>query len=75
MEEKVLEIINQIRESKDQAVIPQLIPSDNLRNDLGFTSFDLAELTVRLEDEFGIDIFEDGLVATVGEILVKLGKR
>ena len=39
---------------------------------LGFTSFDLAELTVRIEDEFDIDIFEDGLVNTVGEIFVKL---
>lgn len=43
-----------------------------LRDDLGFTSFDLAELTVRIEDEFDIDIFEDGIVSTVGDILNKL---
>ncbi|THC67310.1 acyl carrier protein [Bacteroides fragilis] len=42
------------------------------RDDIGFTSFDLAELTVRIEDEFDIDIFEDGLVNTVGEIIEKL---
>ena len=30
---------------------------DKLRDDLGLTSFDLAELTVRIEDEFDIDIF------------------
>ena len=46
--------------------------SDTLRDDIGFTSFDLAELTVRIEDEFDIDIFEDGLVNTVGEIIEKL---
>lgn len=74
MEEKVLEIINQIRDSKNQELLQQLNPSDDLRNDLEFTSFDLAELTVRLEDEYDIDIFEDGLVSTVGEILEKLGK-
>ena len=43
-----------------------------LIDDIGFTSFDLAELTVRIEDEFDIDIFEDGLVNTVGEIIEKL---
>ena len=34
----------------------------------------LAELTVKLEDEYDIDIFEDGLVNTVGEVLEKLSK-
>ena len=60
--------------SATKALFPleTISPSDNLRNDLGFTSFDLAELTVRIEDEFDIDIFEDGLVNTVGEIFVKL---
>ena len=45
---------------------------NDIRADLGLTSFDLAELTVRIEDEFDIDIFEDGLVNTVGEIYAKL---
>ena len=43
-----------------------------MREDYGFTSFDLAELTVNVEDEFDVDIFEDGLVNTVGEIINKL---
>ena len=47
----------------------------SLRDDLGLTSFDLAELTVHIEDEFDIDIFEDGLVSTVGEIYTKLDKE
>jgi acyl carrier protein len=34
----------------------------------------LAELTVRIEDSFGIDIFENGVVATVGEVYDKLKK-
>lgn len=72
MEEKILEIVNMIRATKALVPLETISPSDNLRNDLGFTSFDLAELTVRVEDEFDIDIFEDGLVNTVGEIFVKL---
>ena len=72
MEEKILEIVNMIRATKALVPLETISPSDNLRNDLGFTSFELAELTVRIEDEFDIDIFEDGLVNTVGEIFVKL---
>lgn len=72
METKVLEIINDIRVAKSMNPVDTLNETDNLRNDLGLTSFDLAELTVRIEDEFDIDIFEDGLVNTIGEIYEKL---
>lgn len=72
MESRVLEIINYIRASKNLKSLTELHESDRLREDIGFASFDLAELTVRIEDEFDIDIFEDGLIATVGEIYKKL---
>ena len=71
MEEKILIIINEIRKAKNLSELSVINLSDTLR-DIGFTSFDLAELTVRIEDEFDIDIFEDGLVNTVGEIIEKL---
>ncbi len=74
MEGKVLEIINQIRMNKNENPIQEIRQSLNLRDDIGFSSFDLAELTVRIEDEFSVDIFEDGLVNTVGEIFEKLSK-
>lgn len=72
MSEKLLEVINYIRANKSLNALSEIKATDNLRNDLGFDSFDLAELTVRLEDVFEIDIFEDGLVNTIGEILKKL---
>lgn len=72
METKILDIINSIRESKGLNPKDKIMPTDNLRTDLDFTSFDLAELTVKIEDEFDIDIFEDGLINTVGEIFEKL---
>ncbi|MDD2493587.1 MAG: phosphopantetheine-binding protein [Tissierellia bacterium] len=72
MEEKVLEIVNQIRKNNNLDGLSNLNKTDNLRDDLGFTSFDLAELTVKIEDVYNIDIFEDGLVNTVGEIFQKL---
>lgn len=72
MKSKVLQIINEIRAAKSLTLIEAINEDTKLREDLGFTSFDLAELTVKIEDEFDIDIFEDGLVSTVGEILAKL---
>lgn len=74
MEQKVLEIINQIREAKELSPMTSITAETKLREDLNLTSFDLAELTVKIEDEFDIDIFEDGLVRTVGEIFAKLEK-
>ena len=74
MEEKVLKIINEIRAVKGLDLLREIHEGDNLRDDLGLTSFDLAELTVKIEDAFDIDIFEDGLVNTVSEVYTKLQK-
>ena len=74
MKEKIVEIINLIRASKNLPLVQVVENSTRLREDLEMTSFDMAELTVRIEDEYGIDIFEDGLVNTVGEIFSKLQK-
>ena len=70
MEKKVFDIINEIRAAKDMNTVAELTAETRLREDLAFTSFDLAELTVKIEDD--IDIFEDGLVNTIGEIYAKL---
>ena len=72
MEQKVLSIINEIRAAKSLELVVELKEETRLREDLSLTSFDLAELTVKIEDEFDIDIFEDGLVNTIGEIYSKL---
>ena len=74
MEQKILNIINEIRAAKSLEPVVELKEESRLREDLSLTSFDLAELTVKIEDEFDIDIFEDGLVNTIGEIYAKLSK-
>ena len=68
----LLEVVNSIRDNKGLEKLSVINETDRLREDYGFTSFDLAELTVKIEDEYDIDIFEDGLVNTIGEILAKL---
>lgn len=70
----LLEVVNSIRENKELEKLSDIKETDRLREDYEFTSFDLAELTVKIEDEFDIDIFEDGLVSTIGEIYAKLSK-
>jgi len=72
MNEKLLKIINSIKKNKQDKPVETLTEKMRLREDLNLDSFDLAELTVKIEDEFDIDIFEEGLVLTVGEILNKL---
>ncbi len=74
MLDKLLEIVNTVRNNKGLATLSDLKPSQDLRNDLGFDSLDLAELTVRIEKEYGIDIFADGFALTVSDILAKLAK-
>ena len=74
MKEKLQSIINDIRIAKGLPVLANLKVEDKLREDLNLSSFDLAELTVKIEDEYDVDIFEDGLVNTVGEIIAKLEK-
>lgn len=68
----LLKVVNSIRVNKELDKVIEIHETDRLREDYGFTSFDLAELTVKIEDEYDIDIFEDGLVNTVGEIIAKL---
>ncbi len=72
--QKVLQVIQLVCEEKSPAVsiLQEIKEETHLRNDLGLDSLELAELTVRLEDEFQIDIFEEGVVQTVEEIFQRL---
>ena len=73
-EAKLLLIFNEVRSNKRQEPIGKLSSGLRLREDIGFESLDLAELTVRIEEKFGVDVFADGLVHTVGEIEEKIGR-
>ena len=73
--DKLLEIINIIKDNQDEKKLTNLTKEMNLREDIGFDSLDLAELTVRIEKEFNIDVFEDGLVNTIKEIVEKIRKN
>jgi acyl carrier protein len=72
MQTRLLIVINQIMANKGLSAVEKIGPQTSLRQDLGFDSFDLAEMTVRIENEFNVDVFADGIVLTIGEILSKL---
>lgn len=74
MESKIHDIINLILINREKTKLNKITNEHHLRNDINLDSLDLAELTVRIENEFGIDVFEDGIVETVGEIINKLKK-
>ena len=73
MKEKVIEIIKNILSENDiDMSVEEINDSTKLTDDLGLDSFNLAQLTVEIESEFGVDIFENGVISTVGEIFNQL---
>jgi acyl carrier protein len=73
MKRDLLEIINEVLENSESK-ITELKPYTHLRNDIGFDSLNLAQLTVLIEDEYGVDIFENGSPETISEILKKINE-
>jgi len=67
MKKSLLQIINEVLSESDKEV-ESISNETDLRNDLGMDSMNLALLTVLIEDEYGVDIFEDGLVSKVSDI-------
>jgi acyl carrier protein len=49
--------------------IPEISLQANLKQDLGLDSLSLAELSVRLENEFGVDVYEENTPETVADII------
>ncbi len=65
-------IINTVLTNRGKATVNSIDKTSDLRNDIGMDSLDLAELTVRVEAQFDVDIFEDGIITTVGQVVDKL---
>lgn len=72
---KITDIINEMLEESGQDTFDEFESSMKLREDLNLDSLMLAELTVRIEKEFDIDIFEDGIVKTLGEVISKVERK
>jgi len=65
-------ILNQILAYKGKKL--EVLPTDEVSlREIGLDSLDLAELTVKIEYKFGVDVFENGLINSFGELYEKLG--
>jgi acyl carrier protein len=64
----LLEIINNILIENNIQPINEINDETDLRDDIGFDSFMLAKLTVDIEDEYGVDVFENGIIRKIREI-------
>ena len=71
MRRSLLELINEVL---DENPLPTIHPDMHLRNDIGMDSLDLAHLTVLIEDEYGVDIFEETNIYTISDILEKINE-
>ncbi|MBN8235732.1 acyl carrier protein [Halobacillus kuroshimensis] len=72
MQDKLIVIVNDMCKDNGLPPLKRLDADQHLRDDLNMDSLILAELTVRVESEFGVDIFEDGLVETMGDVIRKI---
>lgn len=72
---ELLSIINTVLTNNGRKTLDCVSPESDLRRDLALDSFDLAELTVRIQAKFDVDVFADANVSTVGEIIEKLKNR
>ncbi len=72
---ELLSIINTVLTNNGRKRLDCVSPESDLRRDLALDSFDLAELTVRIQAKFDVDVFADSNVSTIGEIIEKLKTR
>ena len=72
METRLLEIFNTVLDNNNKKKIDLLILDQRLQDDIGFDSLELAELTVRIDEAFGVDVFADGIVHTIEDIVDKI---
>jgi len=72
---ELLVLINTILLNRGKSPINSITDNSNLRSDFGFDSLDLAELTARIEMIYNVDIFESGIVETIGEVRQRINEK
>ena len=68
----LLEIVNEILLDSGRESVDRLEPQMRLREDLGLDSLELAVMTANIEAQTGVDVFEHGIVSTIGEVVQRI---
>jgi len=69
MEEKIFNIINQVRKNSGLEAIADINKDLDLREDLELDSISIAELITMIDNSFDVDINAGVLLKTVGDII------
>jgi acyl carrier protein len=69
------QLTEKVRAVRGLTPLSDLTPTADLRRDLGLDSLDLAELTVRIQDRYGVDVFASGIVRTWGELVQRVERH
>ena len=72
LEAKILQNVNTVLATGQRTTLKQISRQADLVEDLQFDSLDLAELSVRLEAEFGVNVFVGKIPSTVNDIIHRL---
>ncbi len=72
LEAKILQNVNTVLATGQRTTLKQIPRQADLVEDLQFDSLDLAELSVRLEAEFGVNVFVGKIPSTVNDIIHRL---
>jgi len=70
--DKLTKIINTVLTNIGLEAVEELRPEMDLRDDLQIDSISFAELIVHIDEEFGVDVNQEGQVNTVGDIQKQL---
>ena len=66
--DRIKAIILSVLEDNELSFSGEILEDTLLGDDLGMKSLSLAQMTVMIEDEFGVDVYENGVIRSVGEI-------
>lgn len=69
---EIKDIINKVMVDHDKEIIDNINYDDNLRDDLGIDSIEMVDIVVQFEEIYGIDLFSEGDVKKVSEIIKRL---
>jgi len=77
MDNKIFEIVKKITKEQLGVLDNQINPEAKFKDDLGADSLDVLEVTMALEEEFGIEISDEDLVdvATVRQIVDYISRQ
>ena len=75
MEKDITILHSLVEKVRKQPVDIELVRKGATFRELGLDSLSLAELTVRIEQEYRVDVFADGVISNLAEVKERIGLK